>query len=351
MKVAIITYSWSQNWGAVLQAYALTEHIISMGNDAWLINYQNFDNRLINTVKSIPDGIYDLLSVFKNRKRVKKFNDFRNNYLRLTDKCINSNDLKKLNDKFDAFITGSDQVWNVGFGVCKDFYLEFANDSLRRISYAASFGVSEIPVEHRNDTILGIKNIEYLSVREKSGAQIVRELTNREAKVVLDPVFLLSKEEWQERVGTVTPIIKDKYIFVYPTQISKQLVDTVNRIKRLTGCKVISPFYAFGWKTIKDIGPLDFINYIANASYVVTSSFHATAFSIIFNKKLLVVPHNKTGSRVIDLLESLGLKNQCIIKDDVIEKQIKDNIDYKEVNIKLKKQIWESKDFLENALR
>lgn len=345
MKVATITYSWAQNWGAVLQAYALTEYLNSVGHEAMLIDYKPFDNKLISTVKSVPDGILDLLTIPASKRRVARYNEFRKNAFRLTEKCNTTEELEKLNSEFDAFITGSDQVWNVGLGVSKDFYLEFAEPEKKKISYAASFGVSSIPEEHQAETIKGINNIDTISVREESGANIVKQLAGRDAEVVLDPVFLLPPEKWTELEAPLEKI-PEKFIFVYPTQVTDTLVSIVRELKNKTGYEAISPFYVPGCKTRKDIGPREFVSLVRNAEYVVGSSFHVTAFSVIFGKKLYVVTHSKTGSRTTDLLRRLNM-DSCIIDS---AEQIKNvGWQYEAVNETLEKLIADSKTFLKNA--
>lgn len=346
MKIATITYSWAQNWGAVLQAYALVKYLNNIGHEAKLINYREFDNTLISTVKSIPDGILDLLTLPASVRRIKRYNEFRNNELFLTKKCNTVEQLERLNAGFDVFITGSDQVWNVGMGVCKDFYLHFTAPDKKRISYAASFGVSEIPEQYKSDTIRGLKNIDVISVRELSGKKIVETLTNKKAEVVLDPVFLLTRKQWMDIASNA--VIQKPYIFVYPTQVTAKLIDIVKKIKREMKIMAVSPFYVPGCKVIKDLGPREFIRCIADAKYVVASSFHATAFSMIFNKPLACVPHSHTGSRTTDLLKLLDLE-MCIVDDKYMYPSI--NMDFSNANIRMKDMIEKSKGFLDTALR
>ena len=346
MKVAIITYSWSQNWGTILQAYALVEYLNSVGHEAKLINYRPFDNKLISTVKSIPDGLVDLLTIPASMRRIARYNEFRQNALKLTKQCNTTEELTTLNGEFDAFITGSDQIWNIGLGVCKDFYLEFAELTKRRISYAASFGVTSIPEQHKKDTIDGLHNIQNISVREESGAKIVKALDGRTATMVLDPVFLLSKEKWLQ-VAHKPKIPKAAYIFVYPTQVTEKLRQVVKELKNKTGFEAISPFYVPGCKTVKDIGPREFINYIANAEYVVASSFHATAFSLIFQKKLFVIGHSQTGSRTTDLLRLVRLDECCVTDTNDIQDI---RWDYNQASVIRDEKIVQSKRFLAEAL-
>ncbi len=345
MKIATITYSWAQNWGAALQAYALVEYLNSQGHSAKLIDYREFDGKLISTVKSVPDGIYDLLTLPESIRRVKKYINFRKDYFKLTEKCNTTDELEKLNGQFDAFITGSDQVWNVGHGVNRDFYLQFVRSDKRRISYAASFGVSDIPNIHRRDTIEGLGNISYISVREKTGKELIKKMTGQDSAVVLDPVFLLSPKHWEAMMGSITE--KSPYIFVYPTQISKTLRKCIRRLKKMTGLPIITPFFIEGCKTVKDIGPLEFITYIKKAEYVVATSFHATAFSVIFEKPLYVVTHSQTGSRTTDLLEQLGLEDCILHNENEIGKCCWNYQDKKSI---IQKKISESKAFLSQAL-
>lgn len=346
MKIATITYSWAQNWGAVLQAHALVEYLNALGHDARLINYRQFDNKLISTIKSISDGIVDILTMPANKRRITRYNEFRNNALQLTKLCCTTEELTELNNEFDAFITGSDQVWNAGKGVCKAFYLDFVFKHKKKISYAASFGSSSIPVEYQQDSIDGINSIGCLSVREKSGADIVKELTGREATVVLDPVFLLEKEHWM-KISNQELKFKKPYIFVYPTQITKTLTEIIRELRRNYDYEVITPFYIPGCQTIKDIGPREFIGYIANAEYIVTSSYHAAVFSILFKKKFFAVAHSATGSRMTDLLKLLKLDSCCINESS--------NIfdicwNYDEVEPELGRMVMVSKAFLQESL-
>ena len=346
MRIATITYSWAQNWGAVLQAYALVEYLNSQGHDAKLIRYRPFDDRLISTVKSIPDGIVDLLTISQSKRRIDRYNEFRKNALKLTQQCVTHDELKALNDDFDCFITGSDQVWNIGRGANMDFYLTFADENKKRVSYAASFGVSAIPCEHQQDVTKGLSNIQMISVREESGRKIVSELDGRVAEVVLDPVFLLSKEQWLQ-VSRKQTKVRKPYIFVYPTQVTQTLKKLVRKLKKETGLIAVSPFYVPGCKTVKDIGPREFIDYIAGAEYVVATSFHATAFSLIFEKKLFVVTHSQTGSRTTDLLKAMKME-ECIIGDAAQMPDV--NWHFSQMRKEKEIKIALSKNYLQRAL-
>ena len=203
-----------------------------------------------------------------------------------------------------------------------------------------------IPDEHKLDTIEGLNNIQYLSVREESGQDIIRNLVGREAYRAIDPVFLLDAERW-EKLAYQQAEETEPYIFVYPTQITKTLKNFVKKLKKKTNLKVISPFYFPGCKVKKDIGPKEFLSYIRNAEYVVGSSFHGTAFAILFRKKFFVVTHSKTGDRTGSLLRSIGMEC-CIVRNDINIDNVEWN--YEEAGIKLAGFIEGSQNFLRNAL-
>lgn len=307
MKIYTITYSFAQNCGAMLQAYALKEFLALQGYDVQVIDYRDFDKRLFlmpstfkGFIKTLPCIAGDICRIGKHYRRVNRYQNFRRQYLNLTAKCRGEEALKKLNAYADVFIAGSDQIWNVGNGVCKDFYLEFVQGKGKRISYAASFGVTEIPEEFREETAAGIRYIEYLSVRERTGQEIVRALTGREAKLVVDPVFLLDKSEWDRIAGD--RIEKRPYIFVYYEHMESMAA--ARQIQSKTGLPVLS--------NIIDMGPLEFINYIKYAEYVVCDSFHALAFSIIFEKKFWSVDDSGRGKRSRNLLELASAGQYCI---------------------------------------
>lgn len=346
MKVATITFGYSQNLGALLQSYALREYIEKQGHDCDIIKFKDFDNRPFETIKGIPDGISDILFFADCKKKIKKINKFRDNYLKFTEKTYyNSEELKELNDNYDAFIAGSDQIWNVHKGIINEFFLDFANDNVKKIAYSASFGLSKIPDEYKEGVIKGIKRFDAISIREKSGVKIAKDLTGNTYAQTLDPVFLKPRSEWEAMCDERK--VKEKYIFVYPTQITPELVETVKKAKKKYNCKVYSLFYFIGVdKVVKDADPLDFINYIQYAELIIASSFHATAFAIIFHKNLRVIPHSTTGSRVVDLLNDINLQ-KCIVKGEANDFE---QIDYNEANNILQEKIEYSKKYINQSL-
>ena len=314
MKTATITYSNAQNYGALLQAYALVEYLRKMGHSPDLIDYRAFDQRWFKPRKTLSDVLFTALMMCAGKRRVRRFLEFRE-LLPLTAFCRDSADLSKLNGQYDAWISGSDQVWNCNARVNDDFFLRFVHSPGKKIAYAASFGSDSVPEESAETVRRYIKDFDFVSVREKSGALLVEELTGERPPVTVDPAFLLSKEEWRALLPAKREHGKP-YIFVYTTELSKRLEKIVQTAHQKTGLPVISTQYipGCGCRVKKDIGPREFLGFIDGASQIISTSFHATAFSVIFEKDFCVVPHSRTGARVIDLLEDLGISERIVLR-------------------------------------
>lgn len=347
MKVGIATYSGAQNYGALLQAQALTDYIQSLGYECYLINNWPFDGRWFKPRKNIQDIVVSILKIRQGKKRVKRYKKYREQYLHFSDEVRSHADIQNLNAVFDCFITGSDQVWNCHNGCDEIFFLGFAEDNKSTIAYAPSFGSASIPEQYKNDVIQYLKKIKHISVREKSGAALVETLIGIKPLIVIDPVFLKGGSEWKKIAAPLE--ISEPYVFVYSTQKSERLNQSVKEFEKKKKIKIISTHAIPGVHCTvrKDIGPLEFLGYILNAEYVISTSFHATAFSIIFEKNFCVVPHSQTGARVTDLLEDAHMA-ECIWQ----EKNYKyPQIDYRNAGVNaLQDRIDFSKQFLMDCL-
>ena len=350
MKYAIITYTSAQNWGGQLQAYSLMEYMNQAGFDTDLINYRNLDNRMFKPKKEIKDILYSLAAVKENRLRIKRFSSFRKDYLKLRGPVLVSDEeLEVLNQKYDCFITGSDQLWNCETKICYPFYLSFVSDDKLRIAYAPSFGGTRIPDQFKDEVAKLLSKYKYISVREKSGAEIIKQLTGKSVPVVVDPVFLHSAEEWSKKLGI--KIKHEKYAFVYTTERSYAISEAV-RIFHIDhpDYTIISAFAISGVKAkvVKDIGPIEFVEYVSNASYVVANSFHAIAFSLIFQVPFCAVMHSTRSARVVDLLSELDLTDRILKSTNNYEFDLHLELDY---TTKLSKLIKESKQYIAETMR
>lgn len=364
MKIKTITCHDVYNAGAGLQAYALSTYLSNLGHDVEIIDYKpdylskhysftRIDNRYN---KPIIRELY-LLAKFPHRlkayfsKRKKNYDNFKKNYLKVTSKqYISNDDLKNSLPQADIYIAGSDQIWNPNFPNGKDpaFYLNFVPDDKIKASYAASFSIDRIPDELKETIKNHIHRLDYVSVREKSGLNILNSMDITDTYLVLDPVFLLSKSHWESI--TDSTVSKDKYVLVYDFDKSDVVKNVAEKIAKNKGIKIYSIFdNTYADKTFQYGGPLDFISLIKNAEYIVSNSFHATAFSIIFEKQLFVINRKENlNSRMYDLTKSLGIENRLITDENDID--FNSTINYLLVNKHLSEQIFNSKAYIDMIL-
>ncbi|KNH20170.1 hypothetical protein ACS78_18365 [Priestia megaterium] len=360
MKLAILTYQNALNVGAVLQAYALQQVLTKMGHQCEIIDYRNsyleetYKSKKITQIKSPKELIKWLLNVNKEKRKRAKFSEFNQKYQNFSPTVYREDNIHESNERYDAFIVGSDQVWNMNLnGEDKNYFLSFVEDSKNKISYAASFGYKEVPSMHRTKTYEGISKLNSISVRETSGKVITQELTNREAQVVLDPTLLLDKSKWKEiNYGKRS---NEEYILVYIIAATPSIIEFAKKLGEKYNCQVIcihnSPIPKKGVKNIRDCSPTEFLNYIENAKFIVSSSFHGICFSILFEKdfffELDAKPQNN-NSRIETLIGNLNLWERQIVNG---ESQTYDSIDYKDVLEKLDNEKVKSYQFLEESIK
>lgn len=328
MKVGVITFHSANNYGATLQTWALQKVLKNLGCDAGVIHYHpDVIDRLYDPML-MKKGINRLLkrlslSIFNRQslKRYDKFQRFLDNNLQLLGDFRTYEELKKAKLGLDAYITGSDQVWNpthIG-GYNPAYFLEFAEPGKKKLSYAASIGSDTIHPKYREDMRRALSSFTGISVREASIQEAVQELSDQPVHVVLDPTLLLAKEDYEDI--KVKKEKKEPYILVYSIEKNSQVNALANKISVSLGMPIIQrrplpglineqePFYT------ADAG--EFVGLIEAADYVVTNSFHGTVFSILYGKPFVSMLHSDTGSRTLDLLTELGLQSHILydIKD------------------------------------
>ncbi len=362
MKIGIITFHCSYNYGSALQAYALQRYLEKIGIDAEDINYISEDfyqYRLFRPqkyIQSVRYMVFDFLFLYRHQKRKKAFCQFVNNYIRLSKKRYAESNISDANHEYDCFISGSDQIWNTDCtkGVIPAFFLSFAKKNKKRIAYAPSVGHEAIKREYADELKQYLSKYDYLSVREKTSILIMKEIVpNMNVECVADPTLLLEQKDYDR----ITPkIIGGDYIFLYMLEWNDSVIKYTKELSQSKKIPVyylinrdsFKPFRCFGRndKDLYGIGPEDFIAYIRNAKYVVTNSFHATVFSIIYQKLFCSFETRKSGSRVVDLMTELGLTERLSV--NLIN--IDNKIDYMDVKTKKEKYIEHSKDYLKKAL-
>lgn len=364
-KIGIITFHRAHNYGATLQAYALEKILEEKEYDVKFINYINYeidkqykilkiDKRNILTIfKSI---ISSIIYFYKNKKRFNNFNNFIKKNLKIIGKYNSVNELKNNPPELDCYITGSDQVWNpdITKGLSDAYTLNFGPDEVNRISYAASIGKSSLGQE---DYKTKLSKLNYISVREKTAKDLLEPVLNRKIEVVLDPTLLISGEEWEEYFDLKNNV-NEKYILTYYVEENDEYLKIVNELSRKTNLKVINfekrdkHNYVNFMKSAYTEGPEEFVRLIKNAEYIVTTSFHATVFSILFHKRFFVVPHKTTGSRVTDLIDKLHIKNRIYYTVDEFKAytNYKEDMDYTESDEILLDERKKSINFLKKAI-
>lgn len=359
MKVGILTFQQAINYGAVLQLYALQHVLQKLQIDTDVINYispklkQDYKVIRFKTLKDFLAKIF-VAKAFCERKR--KFENFEKTYLNLTDKFYAKEELVLASKNYDYIISGSDQVWNYLITNTDTTYLlDFVKDRNKKLSYAASFGVSSIPANLKELYKNLLKDFKGISVREKQGQNIIKELCNLDVSVVLDPTLLLNKNEWLKL--NFSKQKRQKYILVYCLRKSNLLNGMAKILKRETGFElvILSPRtkYTYSKFSAATAGPEEFIELFMNAEYVLTNSFHGTAFSINFNKKFLVDLDTKsaqnTNSRLLNILELVNLTGRIVSEPQDIRKMYEE-IDYKKVNGILNIERKTSLDYLKISL-
>lgn len=265
------------------------------------------------------------------------------------------------NENVLAVICGSDQIWSATSVYIDPLYYLSYFPKEKRVAYAPSFGKKAIPNYNKKVIKNYLKEINYLSVREIEGQNIIRNLINKEVEVLIDPTLLLNKEEWKE-VYETRRIIAEKYILFYfldePSQNMlkklKKIVDNYNE-KIIVIPNVIKQITKISENvSTVDSGPLEFLNLLFNAEFVCTDSFHGMLFSINFNKKFYIFERNygivsKQSGRITSILEILKLKNRFVNEDTELNVNLE--INWEKVNIELEKQRVKSKKYLLSCLK
>ena len=359
MKIRIITFHTPINYGAVLQAYSLFSYLKSDSNDTAVIDYNTQALRdgypLMPKITSLKTLIlFFLLLPFIRQKIAKrrKFRDFVLNYFSLTRRYDSTAELFQNPPEADVVITGSDQVFNPTRieEERKAFYLDFVCDQCKRVSYAGSFGVNQVPVEMVPEIRGYFSGFDHISVRENSGKDIVMDLADRASTEVLDPVFLSDLSFWKALSKPYKKAFRD-YVFYYRLAGGKAADDRAKMIASKLGKKLIvvtdGIMRIHADHVLRDVGPLEFLSLVDNADYVITNSFHGVAFSILYKKQFLALRvSDKKMGRQNTLLGKLGLMDRIEADEHLVVKAI----DYDLVQQRLDDLIEASKEYLDFCL-
>lgn len=370
-SIGIITIHKINNYGSVLQAYALQKVCEDLGYKVEIIDYA-FPNKFhqnnkystaSDTQPNEPKWIKALFAkaLVRQHKGIRLFIDKYQN--------LSSNKYHKVEDftanppAYDVYITGSDQLWSPRH--CNGdpaFMLYFAPDNALKISYAASIGSNAIPEELKNAYIGLLSRYKHISVRENTGADVIRSLINKKATVVLDPTLLLNKDEWN-KIATPKRLVKKKYILCYFLNYTFNAFPYVDELARdmqkQTGYEIVRvarpPHKLSFINTTYQIGasPEEFLALVRDTEIVLTTSFHGTAFAVNYGKPVFTVvqDRNASDSRQVSLMHNLGLDKQVLSIKDKFPTASDANYNVDNEQTVLNRLRLDSKLYLEKALK
>ena len=369
-RVATMTFHMAHNFGAMLQAYALEKAINGLGYRCEILHYRfhpidrwggidtfsDLRQRLdlirgtLSYFSMIRKGFYD-----RQTPQQKRFNHFMHKHMRLSSKTyFTAEELAKAD--YDAYVLGSDQIWNTSItdGLAPEYFgAYFTNPDSRLISYAASCGTDRFQPEHQDEILPMLRRFHSISAREEGLTQYLKDTCQIPAQTVLDPVFLLTTQQWDRLLRKSTPLVTEPYLLVYAFDVDDEIYHLARRIAKERNLKPV----IVGYKSVPefpdmlqmtDCGPLEFLSLVRHASFVCTSSFHGQALSILFNRNFYLVAHPKYYQRNIDLLELVGLTDRLIKKESDV-KEITD-CDFTQSNARLNAAREQSLQYLVNAI-
>lgn len=352
MKVSIITIIDNTNYGTYLQALATGMAINHLGHEAEIVYYTRESMTPKGRSKAILEdrGLlrWFYRCVLKSSKKTQELREkdisFLKKYMPLTHEYVGYKELKADPPKADVYLTGSDQVWNSFYnrGIDKSFYVDYAPENARRISYAASIGMPEFPVDEVDEVKGLLKKYHAITVREIGAKEMLAKL-GIESQVVLDPTLLLNKTEWTKIAEQYPFEESEPYLLTYSVEYGKEdsyIKHYASQIAKKRGLKLYHITYGdvphdnYYDKVFSYATSDQFLNLMLHASFVVISSFHGSAFAINFNKPFITVSPKKFNSRVQSLLKITGLESRVVTDASRDASQFGD-IAYDEVNRKL----------------
>lgn len=351
MKIGILTYHYAYNYGALFQAVSLFDYLSRLGHEVYMIDYRNANiskgYKLYPSTASNKNVKFYLTLCFRMLMRGKRFYNFRkftNDNLRLVS-------IDKLSD-LDCVVIGSDQVWNTKLTAGYDAYYwgDFPFKG-KKITYAASMNAVELTEDSKKYISKKLDNFSSVSVRESVMMQMLQPLSNKKISLVLDPTMLNDFNYWNNRCSTKTT--SRKYVLAYPLRDGATVMAIAKAIAKKNDCKLKIIKGDTGWNPFTNVcntaGPKEVLELIRNAEFVVTSSFHGTALSILLKKRFYTVKcKDGNNVRTESILNLLELNNRLI--EDVDDVSLSSSIDYNKVNTILEKERAKSISFLKENI-
>lgn len=367
MKIGIVTWFGTGNFGTDLQCYAFCRYLQNIGHQPFIIQRFQYESvgfkytvrRFLGKYKTLVKVW--LLGTKTKRLRYNIVKEYKRNYLSIYPLVTTKHEYEKLLDDFDCFFSGSDQIWNP-YHLSSFFLLDFAS-SKPRFAYASSLGVTDIPFNMHSAYERHLKLFKFIGVREETGAALINGILNEDkARQVLDPTFLLSKQEWIDfsKEIDLKGIKPQSFMLVYTIGRRKTYQQYVKRIQQHYGIQSIIVANSVEGLPYKDItlelskiSPMQFIYLLKNARLVCTDSFHATALCINMNLNFINLlrfddsDSHSQNSRIYNILTHFNVTNR-IYQGDVFPEEV---INYDDANFILAEDREASTQFITNCLQ
>lgn len=382
--IGLVTCYFHHNYGSMLQAYATEMIMQQMGLPFQTIackapiNYMQ-ENKILYIIKKLLIADWKMrlgkMKIERAKKdnpmfaknweiRNKAFEQFAETFFHVSPYCKNREELTKMAENYSAFLVGSDQLWRTDSVEHGYYTLEWVPDHIRKIAYSTSIGVKEVPWFQVEKNKRFMNRFDHIALREQSACDLVYKLTGRKVPVVLDPTLLFTGDQWlgiQQR----EPLTNGKYIFCYLLGDNPSQREFIKRVKEKTGCKIVAlqqlDDYIPSDEGFADeapyVGPREFLNYIRNAEYVFTDSFHCSVFSILYKKNFFTFSRfaegakQSTNTRIDNLLHITGLEERRMTKDKTVDGVINYNGSFDGVDARLNAYRKSSMEYLHNALK
>lgn len=382
--IGLVTCYFHHNYGSMLQAYATEMIMQQMGLPFQTIackapiNYMQ-ENKILYIVKKLLIADWKMrlgkMKIERAKKenpmfeknweiRNKAFDQFAETFFHVSPYCKNREELTKMAENYSAFLVGSDQLWRTDSVEHGYYTLEWVPDHIRKIAYSTSIGVKEVPWFQVEKNKRFMNRFDHIALREQSACDLVYKLTGRKVPVVLDPTLLFTGDQWLE-IQQQEPLTNGKYIFCYLLGDNPLQREFIKRVKEKTGYKIVAlqqlDDYIPSDEGFADeapyVGPREFLNYIRNAEYVFTDSFHCSVFSILYKKNFFTFSRfaegakQSTNTRIDNLLHITGLEERRMTKDKTIEEVVNFKRNFGGVDEKLNALRKSSMDYLYNAFK
>ena len=382
--IGLVTCYFHHNYGSMLQAYATEMIMQQMGLPFQTIackapiNYMQ-ENKILYIIKKLLIADWKMrlgkMKIERAKKenpmfakiweiRNKAFDQFAETFFHVSPYCKNREELTKMAENYSAFLVGSDQLWRTDSVEHGYYTLEWVPDHIRKIAYSTSIGVKELPWFQVEKNKRFMNRFDHIALREQSACDLVYKLTGRKVPVVLDPTLLFTGDQWLE-IQQQEPLTNGKYIFCYLLGDNPSQREFIKSVKEKTGYKIVAlqqlDDYIPSDEGFADeapyVGPREFLNYIRNAEYVFTDSFHCSVFSILYKKNFFTFSRfaegakQSTNTRIDNLLHITGLEERRMTNDKTIEEVVNFKRNFDGVDEKLNALRKSSMDYLYNAFK